>query len=269
MNRVRIFIGFILLVFAIPAWAAESASERPDFSKLRNQRLQIISEIESLKAELLKVQDSVRKLNPLEDLQFSLKFYQDDLKNSQTALENQKKFTDTKPEVIAKLENDIKWRQSNVERVAGDIERKKNAETESDRINKLIKGKEKELQDIEVSISDVMARDIVAQDFKTKISLYFALIVGVMIVCFFGIAFYDQKVRITIYGQAGMQFVTLFSLIIAIILFGITGILADKELAALLGGISGYILGKYNQGINKSALTNMSQSDENNEKESS
>ena len=31
---------------------------------------------------------------------------------------------------------------------------------------------------------------------------------------------------------------------IAIILFGITNILAGKELAALLGGLSGYILGR-------------------------
>ena len=37
---------------------------------------------------------------------------------------------------------------------------------------------------------------------------------------------------------------TLFSLVIAIILFGITEILQAKELSALLGGISGYILGR-------------------------
>jgi hypothetical protein len=38
--------------------------------------------------------------------------------------------------------------------------------------------------------------------------------------------------------------VTLFSIIIAIILFGLTGILEGKELSALLGSIAGYILGK-------------------------
>jgi hypothetical protein len=32
--------------------------------------------------------------------------------------------------------------------------------------------------------------------------------------------------------------------VIAIILFGITGILEGKELSALLGGLSGYILGR-------------------------
>jgi hypothetical protein len=45
-------------------------------------------------------------------------------------------------------------------------------------------------------------------------------------------------------GRAGLQFITLFSLVIAIILFGIVEILEGKELAALLGGLSGYILGR-------------------------
>jgi hypothetical protein len=42
----------------------------------------------------------------------------------------------------------------------------------------------------------------------------------------------------------GLQFITLFSLIIAIILFGGLGVLEGRELAAILSGISGYILGK-------------------------
>jgi Na+-transporting methylmalonyl-CoA/oxaloacetate decarboxylase gamma subunit len=42
----------------------------------------------------------------------------------------------------------------------------------------------------------------------------------------------------------GMQFVTLFLIVIAIILFGIMGTLEGREFAALLGGLSGHILGK-------------------------
>jgi hypothetical protein len=44
--------------------------------------------------------------------------------------------------------------------------------------------------------------------------------------------------------ESGTQFVTLFSLLIAIILFGVLKILEGKELAALLGGLSGYVLGR-------------------------
>ena len=83
------------------------------------------------------------------------------------------------------------------------------------------------------------------QSFKRTMSVTFAILIAFVIVGFFIIAGLDQQIRQAIFsGQAGIQFLTLFSLVIAIILFGITGILEGKELAALLGGLSGYILGK-------------------------
>jgi len=48
----------------------------------------------------------------------------------------------------------------------------------------------------------------------------------------------------TLMSDGGLQFVTIFILMIAIILFGILNILEGKELAAILAGISGYILGR-------------------------
>jgi hypothetical protein len=83
------------------------------------------------------------------------------------------------------------------------------------------------------------------QLFKLQMSGVFAALVGIVIVGFFAVAFRDEQVRREIFaGQAGIQFVTLFSLVIAIILFGIIGVLEGKELSALLGGLSGYILGR-------------------------
>jgi hypothetical protein len=62
---------------------------------------------------------------------------------------------------------------------------------------------------------------------------------------FYVIAWYKQGVATTIFaGELGMQFITLFLIVIAIILFGIMGTLEGKELSALLGGLSGYILGR-------------------------
>lgn len=79
--------------------------------------------------------------------------------------------------------------------------------------------------------------------FKLLMSALFALMVLVVILGFFTVALRDTSVRSAIFSnQTGIQFVTLFSLVIAIILFGITEILQAKELSALLGGISGYIL---------------------------
>jgi uncharacterized protein YjdB len=92
------------------------------------------------------------------------------------------------------------------------------------------------------------------QDFKFWMSVFFALLIGLVIIGFFWLSLKDAIMRRAIFsGQTGIQFLTLFSIVIAIILFGITGILEDKELAALIGGISGYILGRYSSASPPSA----------------
>lgn len=84
------------------------------------------------------------------------------------------------------------------------------------------------------------------QKFKGDMSFYFAIIIFSLIAGFFAMGWrYKSVGRGNFSGQIGLQFVTLFSIVIAIILFGITGILEAKELAALLGGLSGYILGRH------------------------
>lgn len=96
---------------------------------------------------------------------------------------------------------------------------------------------------IQQSISSIHTPE---QSFKTTVSVYFAILIGLVIVGFFILSFKDETIRRAIFsGQTGIQFLTLFSIVIAIILFGVTNILQDKELAALLGGLSGYILGRY------------------------
>lgn len=83
------------------------------------------------------------------------------------------------------------------------------------------------------------------QQYKRDLSIAFTVLIGLVIALFFIVVIKDHEVRRKIFsGQVGIQFLTLFSLVIAIILFGMTGVLEGKELAALLGGISGYILGK-------------------------
>ncbi|SDF08417.1 hypothetical protein [Thalassobaculum litoreum] len=90
-------------------------------------------------------------------------------------------------------------------------------------------------------------------EFKMIMSATFAGLVLSVIVGFFVVSYKDEYVRKSIFSnQSGIQFITLFSLVIAIILFGILGVLGDKELAALLGGLSGYILGKVGDGIGRS-----------------
>jgi hypothetical protein len=95
-------------------------------------------------------------------------------------------------------------------------------------------------QKVEASISQIGNRDY----FTLVATSIFGLAVVVVIGSFFGLAFRDRENRVLVNPDIGLQFVTLFSIIIAIILFGVLEILGGKELAALLGGISGYILGR-------------------------
>lgn len=98
---------------------------------------------------------------------------------------------------------------------------------------------------VENKINLLLIPETADHEFKLYITAAFAALVGCVIIGFFYVALTDDTVKRAIFsGQSGIQFLTLFSLVIAIILFGMTGILGDKELAALLGGISGYILGR-------------------------
>jgi hypothetical protein len=84
------------------------------------------------------------------------------------------------------------------------------------------------------------------QEFRAKISFYFTVMIGVLLLGFFLIIAFksDKNIGRQFLGESGLQFVTMFVLIIAVILFGILGILEAKELTAILSGVSGYILGK-------------------------
>jgi len=98
---------------------------------------------------------------------------------------------------------------------------------------------------VDEAINTLLIPETQKNDFKLKISYIFAGMVILVIVGFFVVALRDKAIASAIFSnQTGIQFVTLFSLVIAIILFGITDILQAKELSALLGGISGYILGR-------------------------
>ncbi len=102
-----------------------------------------------------------------------------------------------------------------------------------------------QLSSVGTKVTELNNTSFVTQNFKKQISWSFALLVGIVIVGFFIIAYRDDEIRKTIFsGDAGLQFITIFSIIIAIILFGITGVLGGKEISALIGGISGYILGR-------------------------
>ena len=101
------------------------------------------------------------------------------------------------------------------------------------------------LDDLDHQVAVLLIPETAQNKFKLLITAAFTGLVLVVIAGFFVVSWKDQTVRRSIFSsQSGIQFLTLFSLVIAIILFGILDILEGKELAALLGGLSGYILGR-------------------------
>ncbi len=108
---------------------------------------------------------------------------------------------------------------------------------------------QRKLTSIEHKISNKLNLEDEKNTFRILISGAFCILVAIVIIGFFFIAIRKESIAESIFfGEKGIQFVTIFLIVIAIILFGIMGILESKELSALLGGLSGYILGRVSTG---------------------
>ena len=127
----------------------------------------------------------------------------------------------------------------NVEYWLGEVHRKMLLERSQDNLNKDRDAAEKAIQ----SIYTVEKGN---QEYKKTISLYYAIIIFALILISFYFLFRKSSAEIgnDFLNGNGLQFIALFAIIISTILFGILGILEGKELAAILSGIAGFILGK-------------------------
>jgi hypothetical protein len=105
---------------------------------------------------------------------------------------------------------------------------------------------EGDLRRAEAAIDAALAPEIRSQQFRTWVSAFFSGLIAIMIIAFFATIYLrsGNDVGALLLSDGGLQFVTIFVLIIAIILFGILNILEGRELAAILSGIAGYILGR-------------------------
>lgn len=123
------------------------------------------------------------------------------------------------------------------------IEQKTN---ENNILNESISNVQQDIQDCQNQIKTALDVENRKEGFKSRTSIYFILLIGLIVICFFSVIYLKSDLTLSkdLLGGYGLQFITLFVLIIAIILFGILDILKGSELAAMLSGISGYILGK-------------------------
>jgi hypothetical protein len=132
-----------------------------------------------------------------------------------------------------------------------DTERRiqENIRTELDSGNRDLTRVRDYLLSLDDNINSMLLTTDANNDFRKWISIAFSVLVGLVIIGFFGIALREKVIRDMIFSNdSGLQFVALFSIIIAIILFGVINVLEGRELAALLGGLAGYILGRGNLG---------------------
>lgn len=107
---------------------------------------------------------------------------------------------------------------------------------------------EKDINACDRQIDKTLNPDAYEQEFRQIISISFSVLIGLLLIIFFTVVYMgnagNENLAKDLLSGNGLQFMTLFILIIAIILFGILDIFLSSELAALLSGISGYILGK-------------------------
>ena len=134
--------------------------------------------------------------------------------------------------------------------------------TKYEKLDKNIKLLESDISLCQTQIDNALAPEYKEQSFRVSISITFAILIGILLLAFFFLIYIksESHIAIELLSGTGLQFITIFILIISITLFGILGILEGRELAAILSGISGYILGR---GIKSVRDSNKKKSEDN------
>ena len=197
-----------------------------NFLALADKRAELLDETQDLKAEITDLEKQLPDAISVAELE--------EQKRLLTTLKEKATRTPLEEQTMQNLENKIKLLKTD-QFLNDEIAKKRE-----------LFNKDKDLlQCIQETIPQLTSPD---QQFRVYMSLGFAFLIAIVIGGFFYLASSDEVMRRAIFsGETGIQFLTLFSLVIAIILFGIINILEGKELAALLGGLSGYILGRTTQ----------------------
>jgi Na+-transporting methylmalonyl-CoA/oxaloacetate decarboxylase gamma subunit len=234
-----LFIVILVIVFCVAPGAAQTAQPTPtplpleatnDFHPLFNERERLIEEIKRLEQVIEELAEEVSDIPPRAHLERELTRLKGELEKEQKApTPDQAK--------LAAIQGYIDDTTEKLDTLKGASELQK---------------KKDDAYVLRRRQTQVEQKIAALFDDKRDVSLFRAIstaIMGVLIAIvvggFYVIAWYKDGIATKIFGgEMGMQFVTLFLIVIAIILFGIMGTLEGRELAALLGGLSGYILGK-------------------------
>jgi hypothetical protein len=251
--------GALVLAIGLSGVFAEEPTTSPkkvieSFVGARDQRAKLLPEIQQLKTEIEELQHQKENVSRLKvdkrSIESNIRQAEQDLARAQQEVEAAAPEAKEGPQAyVRRIEDYLKKQRHSLEDIDRELaEANEGAKKMDEEIGKnqaVLTQRQADFNAAEYRINELLNFELPRQKFKLLMSATFAALVGLVIIGFFYIAWGDERVRQAIFsGTAGIQFVTLFSLVIAIILFGIIEILEGKELAALLGGLSGYILGR-------------------------
>lgn len=206
-------------------------SKISDFRLLFQERQDLIEQLQVLSDSYKEVQEAADRVGPADKIESALRVAQSDLANF-------KKSNKPDQEKIASVESYIESRKSDLKLAQESGPKLKQISADDTKKRNRLFAVEQRIASLYDATRDV-------NRFRSSATYTFGVLVFIVVCGFYLIAWYKEGVAKTIFsGELGMQLITLFLIVIAIILFGIMGTLEGKELAALLGGLSGYILGK-------------------------
>lgn len=275
-----LLLALMLLSSSAAAWAEDGRPPSPgitsfmdrlfdkkaNFDLLRKERRRLVREIHDRHREIAEIESRLIELRrtteqssterrvldlQLREFDYELSRWQPDPKSPTDAPRYVLKRNpgDVPRDLSSSSFEQLKQRRADVDqRLKSFLEREARvAELEKEKQRKQdgVRALETTLVELEEAISGEIGLGANQYLYRTVVSLIYAGIVAFLVMKFFRVIEKDANVKANIFaGDTGIQFITLFSIVIAVILFGILEILGANELSALLGGLSGYILGK-------------------------
>ncbi len=239
--KIARFAVLLFFLSATSVWAqtvgpsatpvTQPSDKDTDFRPLFEERENLIEQIKNDEQTIDELSARARLLPPAETLARSLNQAKSDLEKEKKASRPNQERIDTIQRYIDSTAEELQGVKDNgpkLQEAKSDLGKKRRTEF-----------------NVEQKIASLFDTSKDVTRFRASATYTFAVLVFLVVSGFYLIAWYKQGVAATIFaGEMGMQFITLFLIVIAIILFGIMGTLEGKELAALLGGLSGYILGR-------------------------
>jgi hypothetical protein len=207
-----------------------------DFRPLFGERDDLIEQLRKLDQDVDDLQAKIRGLRPADVLER-------ELERAKAVLEKLEQRASAPP--TPEQQNSIDVQARSVVQISENLQTMKTSKPILDANKADQSRKRARMRDVEQRIASLFDATRDVNQFRLYATITFGVLVFIVVGGFYLIAWNKQGVAQTIFaGELGMQFVTLFLIVIAIILFGIMGTLEGKELSALLGGLSGYILGR-------------------------